>query len=97
MARPTKQGLDYFPLDVGFFGDEKIRILKARYQSDGVAIYIKLLCDIYKEGYYITINFDDYIFNMSYELGVKPNRVQEIISFLRNRAMIQVFTTDELT
>ena len=51
MARPTKQGLDYFPFDVGFFGDQKIRILKARYGADGIAVYVKLLCDVYKEGY----------------------------------------------
>lgn len=24
MARPRKQGLDYFPLDVDYFSDEKI-------------------------------------------------------------------------
>ena len=48
MARPTKQGLDYFSLDVGFFGDKNVRILKARYRADGIAVYIKLLCDIYK-------------------------------------------------
>lgn len=52
MARPTKQGLDYFPFDVGFFGDQKIRILKARYGADGIAVYVKLLCDVYKEGYF---------------------------------------------
>lgn len=24
-GRPTKQGIDYFPLDVGFFSDVKVR------------------------------------------------------------------------
>ena len=63
MARPTKRGLDYFPFDVGFFGDKGIRILKARYGSDGIAVYIKLLCDIYKEGYFLPVEcWEDYVF-----------------------------------
>ena len=31
MARPKKNGLSYFPLDVDFLEDHKIKILKARY------------------------------------------------------------------
>jgi len=27
MARPAKEGLDYFPLDVGIFEDEKIEAI----------------------------------------------------------------------
>ena len=40
MSRPPKAGIDYFPLDVDFFTDKKIRILKARYGADGIAIYL---------------------------------------------------------
>ena len=43
MPRPQKEGLDYFPLDVTFFSDPKIKILKARYGVDGIAVYIYLL------------------------------------------------------
>ena len=98
MARPTKQGLDYFPFDVGFFGDNGIRILKARYRSDGIAVYVKLLCDIYKEGYFLPVkHFDDYIFVIANELGISENAVEQIITFLHNRAMVRLYRKDELT
>ena len=50
MARPTKKGVDQLLLDVGIFGDNKIRILLSRYQADGLAVYLYILCDVYKEG-----------------------------------------------
>lgn len=55
MARPKLKGLLYFPLDIDFFEDNSIRIVRARYKSDGVIIYLYLLTQIYREGYYITI------------------------------------------
>ena len=98
MARPTKQGLDYFPFDVGFFGDKNIRILKARYRSDGIAVYIKLLCDIYKEGYFLPIEcWEDYIFVIADEIGATVDKVEQVISFLHNRAMVRIYRNDELT
>ena len=53
MARPRKEGLDYFSLDVDFFEDVKIRVLKGGLGNDGVLTYIYLLTKIYKNGYYI--------------------------------------------
>lgn len=53
MARPIKQGLDYFPFNVDFFDDDKIAFVSARFQEKGEMIAIKLLCKIYKDtGYY---------------------------------------------
>ena len=44
LARPRKDGLDYFPLDADFFEDEKIKILKARYGADGTySIYLFIM------------------------------------------------------
>lgn len=99
MARPTKQGLDYFSLDVGFFGDKNVRILKARYRADGIAVYIKLLCDIYKEGYFLPVErWEDYMFVIADEFGITTNAVEQIITFLQSHAMIHVFKKkDELT
>lgn len=100
MARPTKRGLDYFPFDVGFFGDNNIRILKARYRSDGIAVYIKLLCDIYKEGYFLPVEcWEDYVFVMADEVGATLDKVEQVIKFLQARAMIRIYRKgkDELT
>lgn len=53
MARPTKLGLDYFPFDVDFFVDEKISAIEGEFGSLGVLTVIKLLCLIYRNGYFI--------------------------------------------
>jgi hypothetical protein len=52
MARPLKQGLDYFPLDVDIDQDDKIQVIEAEHGPLGFVIIIKLLAKIYKEGYY---------------------------------------------
>lgn len=62
MGRPIKKGLDYFPLDVGFFDDDKIAFVSARFQEKGELIAIKLLCKIYKDnGYYYQWGNDEAI------------------------------------
>jgi len=50
MARPNKQGVDYFPLDVHL--DDKVTIIEAEHGLIGFAILIKLLQKIYSEGYF---------------------------------------------
>jgi len=52
MARPQKEGLDYFPLDTDMDNDDKTVLVESRYGLEGFAILIKLLMKIYKSGYY---------------------------------------------
>lgn len=47
-----KAGLDYFSLDVDFFQDDKIQFVSARFGTKGEAITLRLLCKIYRQGYY---------------------------------------------
>jgi len=62
MARPLKNGLTYFPLDVDFFDDDKIAFVNARFQEKGEMIALKLLCKIYKDtGYYYQWGDDEAI------------------------------------
>lgn len=53
MARTTKRGLDYFPMDIDIFSDLKIRKLIKYQGGKAISIYALLLCNIYKNGYYI--------------------------------------------
>lgn len=53
MARPNKQGLDYFPFDVDFFEDEKIEAISGEFGIKGEIVTIKLLCAVYRNGYFI--------------------------------------------
>ena len=56
MARPRKEGLDYFPLDVDFFNDEKITAIAGEFGLKGEITAIKLLCAIYRNGYFTVWN-----------------------------------------
>lgn len=52
MARPRKQGLGYFPFDCDFFSDEKIVAIAGEFGLKGEIITIKLLCAVYRNGYF---------------------------------------------
>lgn len=52
MARPQKNGLDYFPLDVDIDQDDKVALIEAQHGIVGFAIVIKLLMKIYKNSYF---------------------------------------------
>ena len=97
MARPRLKGLLYFPFDIDFFEDNKIRILKARYKSDGVLIYLFLLCEIYREGYYIKVD-DDFEYIISDELGIDQNKVKQVLNFLLKRSLFDntLFSLDKV-
>ena len=51
MARPVKKGLQYFPMDVDFFGDDKIVELMEQYGGNGAMVYQAALCMVYRAGY----------------------------------------------
>ena len=52
MARPRKLGLDYFPLDVDIFENDKLFDVQIEHGFLGEVIYLRLLCLVYKNGYY---------------------------------------------
>lgn len=97
MARPRKRGLEYFPMDVDFFEDYKIKILKSRFGADGMVLYMYLLCQVYKEGYYITIN-DDFYFITADELKMSKEKVMQVINFLLERSLFDktLFQSDKV-
>lgn len=50
MARPIKDGVDYFPLDVHL--DDKFKFIEIKFKLEGFAILIKLFQKIYSYGYW---------------------------------------------
>lgn len=60
----------YFPLDVRFFENDKIEFIMAKFGLRGVTIVIRLLCDIYANGYYIRWD-DDKSRLMARKLGAR--------------------------
>lgn len=96
--RPLKQGLDYFPFDVDFFyADKKIKVLKAKYGCDGITVFVYLLCQIYKNGYYIRLD-EDYEYIISDELKMEPEKIGQIINFLCGRSLFEskLFVSDKV-
>ena len=80
MARPRKQGLDYFPFDVDFFSDIKVRRIKKDCGAASISVLICLLCTIYREGgYYIKLN-EDIPFVVAEITGATEGAVHEIIN-----------------
>ncbi len=79
MARPIKVGLDYFPLDVGFLNDRKIRFIKSLYGADAVSALVAIYSAIYEdEGYFIELD-DLAILDLAEKSCVEVQTLVEII------------------
>lgn len=77
MARPTKQGVDYFPLDVNL--DSKFKFIEMNFGLEGFAIIIKIFQEIYANGYWAKFGQDELLL-FSFEVNVDINRVNAVIS-----------------
>ncbi len=82
MARPTKIGLDYFPMDVDFFSDEKIFAINAEFGIKGEAVVLRLLCAIYRNGYFIEWTEVLQIKLLRTMTGVSASLLKEIVERL---------------
>lgn len=97
MARPKKEGLDYFPFDVDFFSDRKIKILKARFGADGITIYIYLLCEVYKKGFSLILD-EDFLYIVADDLSMSEDKVKQVLNFLLERSLLdsKLFQSDKV-
>ena len=81
MARPNKIGLDYFPLDVDFFEDEKMLAISGEFAVKGEIITLRLLCEIYRNGYFV--EYSELLKNKLARLGgLSSGLVDEVVSKL---------------
>ncbi|EGO5846221.1 DUF4373 domain-containing protein [Enterococcus faecalis] len=80
MARPLKQGIDYFSLSVDFLRDIKVRKIKRACGPHAVEILLCLLGNIYREtGYYIGWD-EDMMFLVADDVGAKEGLVEEVVN-----------------
>lgn len=79
MARPTKEGLDYFSFDVDFFQNIKVRKIKMACGPQSVSILICLLCNIYRNKGYCILWDEDMPFLIADEVGVSEGAVIETL------------------
>jgi hypothetical protein len=78
MGRNKKIGLDYFPFDIDFFQDLRIRKLIKYQGGKAVAVYALLLCNIYKQGYYMRWD-EELPFFVSEQTGFEEAYIREVI------------------
>ena len=79
----TYDGINYFPIGVNFMEENAMEVIEAKYGIKGSAIVLKLLCKIYKEGYYIRWDEEQcLIFANKAGREVQAEEVQGIIEIL---------------
>ena len=76
-------GINYFPVGVNFMEENAMEVIEAKYGIKGSAIVLKLLCKIYKEGYFIRWDEEQcLIFANKAGREVQAAEVQAIIEIL---------------
>lgn len=78
MARPNKIGLDYFPFEVTYFNDLKVRKLIKYQGGKSIAVHAHLLCSIYANGYYLKWD-NELPFIISEDTGYEQGFINEVI------------------
>lgn len=79
MARPTSRGVDYFPLDVGFISDIKVKKIIMSCGPQSIAVLIYILSTIYKEeGYYMRAT-DDETSLVAFDTMLTNDYIKEVI------------------
>ncbi|MGO2857154.1 MAG: Lin1244/Lin1753 domain-containing protein [Lactiplantibacillus plantarum] len=82
MARPVKEGLDYFPLDVDFAVNDKTEAIMGEFGPKGVLFMIYLLSAVYQNGYYLQWNKLKQMQLANRIAGVSPELANQIVNRL---------------
>ena len=85
MARPIKEGLDYFSLDCHM--NDAMKLIQAEFGLVGYAVVIKLWQKIYSDKGYYTKWGRDVALLFAQENGVGGNVVQEVVRICLQRGI----------
>jgi hypothetical protein len=77
--RTAKKGLEYFPMGTDLFSDMKVRKLIKRQGGKSVTVYTCLLCNIYKEGYYIKWD-NESLYHIGEFTSMEEAYIQEVLN-----------------
>lgn len=79
MVRPMKQGLDYFPMDVSFTRDVKVRRVHMACGMESIGILVYLLSLIYRDqGYYEKWD-EELCFLTAMDLHLEESLVEQVV------------------
>lgn len=87
MARPTKTGLDYYPMDVGFLRDKKVRLLRSEFGASSVLFVLYVLGKVYEgDGYFLAWDKDELLLAAD-ELRESPAYISEVLQGCLTRSL----------
>lgn len=87
MARPARKGLDYFPMDVGFLRDKKVRLIMAEFGASSVLFVLYVLCKVYEgDGYFLKWDKDEALIAAD-ELRESPQYISEVLQGCLSRSL----------
>ena len=78
MARPTKQGIDYFPVDVEF--DDKTKLYVAEKEAFGLAVLVTAWQLIYRESGYYAMSGDDFALSIKLRISGDINAISDCLN-----------------
>lgn len=78
MGRKAIKGLEYCQLEVNFFQDRKIRRLVRRCDANAPLVYIAILCEIYKCGYYAMMD-EDFVLDIADVTKMNEGYISKVI------------------
>lgn len=94
MAENT--GIEYYPFNVDFFDDDKITLIESEFGVKGSMIAIRLLCKIYRQGYYYLWGDDEcLIFSRKAGADFVPGTVKEVVKGLVRRSFFDKGVYDQ--
>jgi hypothetical protein len=80
MARPVKQGIEYYPINISFLRDIKIRKIMKACGASSISVLLSLLSNIYgDEGYYVAWD-SELSFLIADEVGISEGAVTEVVN-----------------
>ncbi len=91
MARPYKQGLEYFPWSVRAFEDPKLSSLSYHYGPLGVMVYIRIITLVYKEGYYLEMSEEDLAVLLHQQMGPQWIKVDKVLDMIHGCVELRLF------
>ena len=90
------KGIPYFPTPANFFDEEVMELLEAKFGVLASYIVMRLLCKIYKEGYYISWGKEqNLIFVRKVGGGIKEDMMEKIVDLLLEKGFFHKGTYEK--
>ena len=96
-GRLPKQRIDYFSLDVDYYADPKFVRLRTEFGIKGEICAIRVLCAIYREGYYIQCS-DNFLYMIADDTKFTYQFIKEVVTGMARCGLFDkdLFDTDEV-